>query len=300
MIIPPYLKTGDTIAIVSTASRIDRQSVEPAIHLLTGLGFKVQTGEHAFSSFNQYSATDNERASDLQTMLDNPLVKAIICSRGGYGTLRTLQHICWEKFIENPKWIIGFSDVTVLHSALNTMGYSSIHGVMPRYFIEEEEPTASFKTLLNAMIGEPLTYKLPPIPINRTGEASGILIGGNLSMLYSLRGTPYDIDTNGKILFIEDLSEYLYHLDRMMLNLKTGGKLNGLAGLVVGSFTGMKDLEVPYGKTSEEIILDSVEAYRFPVVFHFPAGHGNEKFALKMGMDISLSISGTGSTIIQK
>ena len=300
MITPPYLKPGDTIAIVSTASRIERQHVEPAINLLLNLGFKVEIGPHTFSTYNQYSSTDKERASDLQTMLDDESVKAIICSRGGYGTLRTLQHINWDQFTRNPKWIVGFSDVTVLHSALNTMGFASIHGVMPRYFLNEEKPSFSFDTLLTAITGETLNYVLPPVINNRYGNTCGQLVGGNLSMLYSLRGTPYDIDTKGKILFIEDLGEYMYHLDRMMMNLKTGGKLEHLAGLIVGSFTGMKDLDIPYGKSVEEIIFDSIEEYDYPVVFQFPAGHSQDNFALKIGMEISMEISSTGTIIVQK
>jgi len=289
MIVPPYLKPGDTIGIVSTASRIEKQVVEPAIELLSNLGFKVEVGRHTFSSFHQYSSSDSERAADLQAMLDNDNIKAIVCSRGGYGTLRTLQNINWDAFLQNPKWIVGFSDVTVLHSALNTLGIA----------LEDENPSFSFDTLLLALTNKPLTYELPTNPNNRLGKASGQLVGGNLSILYSLRGTPYDIDTRGKILFIEDLSEYLYHLDRMMMNLKTGGKLEPLAGMIVGNFTGMKDHDIPYGKTVEEIIFDSVKEYDFPVVFQFPAGHSKENFALKLGMDISLEITEFGSAITQ-
>jgi muramoyltetrapeptide carboxypeptidase len=299
MIVPPYLQPGDTIGIVSTASRIDRAVVEPAIGLLTDLGFQVEVGQHTFSAFHQYSSTDCERTADLQAMLDNDNIKAIVCSRGGYGTLRTIQNINWDAFLQNPKWIVGFSDVTVLHSALNTLGIASVHGVMPRYFLEDETPSFSFDTLLLALTNKSLSYELPHNPNNRLGKAKGQLVGGNLSILYSLRGTPYDIDTRGKILFIEDISEYLYHLDRMMMNLQTGRKLEPLAGMIVGDFTGMKDLDIPYGKTVEEVIFDSVKEYDFPVVYQFPAGHSKENFALKMGMDVSLEITEFGSTIIQ-
>lgn len=299
MIVPPYLQPGDVIGIVSTASRIDKEVVEPAIELLTRLGFNVEVGKHTFSSFNQFSATDNERASDLQAMLDDENIKAIICSRGGYGTLRTLQLINFKNFLQHPKWIVGFSDVTVLHSTLNTYGVASIHGVMPRYFLDNEKPSFSFDTMLKALSGKQLWYELLPMINNRFGKAEGQLVGGNLSILYSLRGTPYDIDTRGKILFIEDLSEYMYHLDRMMMNLKVGGKLEHLAGLIVGNFTGMKDQDIPFGKSVEEIIFDSVADYNFPVVFQFQAGHCNENFALKMGVDITLEVSENGSTIIQ-
>lgn len=299
MIVPPYLKPGDLIGIVSTASRIDKEVVIPAIELLSQMGFKVKVGKYTYSSFNQFSATDEHRASDLQAMIDNKNIKAIVCSRGGYGTLRTLQLINWEKFRHCPKWIVGFSDVTVLHSFLNVFGVASIHGVMPRYFIDNDNPSFSFETMMNSISGKQLRYELLPMTKNRMGKATGQLVGGNLSILYSLRGTPYDIDTRGKILFIEDLNEYMYHLDRMMMNLKVGGKLEHLAGLIVGNFTDMKDQDLPFGKTVEEIILNLVSTYNFPVVFQFPAGHCHDNFALKMGVDILLEVNENGSTIIQ-
>jgi len=300
MVIPPFLKPSDKIGIVSTAYRIDREVVESAINLLLSLGYEVVVGDHSFSGFHQYSSTDSERASDLQIMLDNPEIKAIVCSRGGYGTLRTLELIDFTQFISNPKWIVGFSDVTVLHSKLNILGFASIHGVMPRYFLQDEKPSPSFITLMNAVTGKPLTYSFTSDMNNRPGIATGQLVGGNLSILYSLRGTPYDINTTGKILFIEDLGEYLYHIDRMMMNLKIGGKLEHLSGLLVGNFSGMKDLDEPYGKSVEEIIFDSVREYNFPVAFQFPAGHSQENFALKMGAEITLEITDSGSFIYQK
>jgi muramoyltetrapeptide carboxypeptidase len=300
MIIPPFLKQGDKIGIVSTASKIDRKVVEPAVELLQSLGYLVEIGDHTFSAFHQFSSTDAERASDLQAMLDDPEIKAIICSRGGYGSLRTLEIIDFQKFIQNPKWIVGFSDVTVLHSKLNILEIASIHGVMPKYFLQDEKPTPSFKTLLDAITGQPLTYPVSPDVNNRIGKATGQLVGGNLSILYSLRGTPYDIDTFGKILFIEDLGEYLYHLDRMLMNLKTGGKLEHLSGLLVGNFSGMKDQDEPYGKSVEEIIFNAVAEYHFPVAFQFPGGHSSENFSLKLGVETSLEITNSGAVIHQK
>jgi muramoyltetrapeptide carboxypeptidase len=300
MVIPPFLKQGDKIGIVSTASKIDRQVVEPAIDFLLALGYEVEIGHHTFSGFHQFSSTDAERALDLQSMLDNPEIKAIICSRGGYGTLRTLELIDFSKFILNPKWIIGFSDVTVLHSKLNILGIASIHGVMPRYFLLDGKSSPGFKTLLDAINGQPLKYNIPRDVNNRPGKATGQVVGGNLSILYSLRGTPYDIDTAGKILFIEDLGEYFYHLDRMMMNLKTGGKLELLSGLLVGNFSEMKDLDEPYGKSVEEIISDSVREYGFPVAFQFPAGHTKDNFALKMGVETTFEVTNSGTFIRQK
>lgn len=300
MVIPPFLKKGDKIGIISTASKIDRIVVEPAIELLISLGYRIEVGEHTFSSFHQFSSSDFNRAYDLQKMLDNPDIKAIICSRGGYGTLRTLEIIDFSKFIQNPKWIIGFSDVTVLHSKLNILGIASIHGAMPKYFLFDEKPSESFKTLFDAMTGQPLTYNLPSNRNNRRGKTTAQLVGGNLSILYSLRGTPYDIDTAGKILFIEDLGEYMYHLDRMMMNLKVGGKLEYLAGLLVGNFTGMLDNDEPYGKSVEEIIFDSIAEYNFPVAFQFPAGHAPDNFALKLGVETTFEITDSTTIIHQK
>jgi muramoyltetrapeptide carboxypeptidase len=300
MVIPPFLKPGDKIGIVSTASKIDRQVVEPAINLLTELGYQVEIGKHTFSAFHQFSSTDADRAADLQSMLDNTEIKAIICSRGGYGTLRTLELIDFTKFILNPKWIIGFSDVTVLHSKMNILGFASIHGVMPRYFLFEGKSSPSFKTLLDAINGQALNYTFPSGVNNRPGKATGQLVGGNLSILFSLRGTYYDVDTAGKILFIEDLGEYLYHLDRMMVNLKTGGKLEHLSGLLVGNFSGMKDLDEPYGKSVEEIIFDAVRDYNFPVAFQFPAGHAEDNYALKLGVETTLEVTNSESFIRQK
>jgi len=299
MIFPQSIKPGQKIGIVSTASKIDKEIVLTAVELLESMGYQTEIGAHALSQFHQFAATDAERASDLQLMLDNPEIKAIICSRGGYGSLRTLELIDWTNFIKHPKWIVGFSDVTVLHSKLNLLGISSIHGVMPKYFYDGEVPSQSFNYLLDALTGKPIEYQIQTNSLNRKGETSGELVGGNLSMLYSLRGTLYDIDTEGKILFIEDLDEYLYHIDRMMMNLKVGEKLSKLAGLIVGSFTCMKDNDTPFGKSVEEIILDSVKEYDFPVAFNFPAGHAKENFALKMGSKISLTINDQTTIINQ-
>jgi len=300
MIIPPFIKPGDKIGIVSTASKIDRQVVEPAIELLLSLGFAVEVGEHTFSSFHQFSSTDYERASDLQIMLNDQEIKAIICSRGGYGTLRTIELIDFSKFIQNPKWVIGFSDVTVLHSKLNRLEIASIHGAMPRYFLCEDMPSPSFHSLINAAQGQPLIYQIPTDCNNRLGKATGQLVGGNLSILYSLRGTPYDIDTTGKILMIEDVGEYLYHLDRMMMNLKTGGKLAPLSGLLVGCFSDMKDNVEPFGKSVEQIIFNSVKDYGFPVVFQFPIGHVQNNFSLKLGVETTMETNNSETVIIQK
>ncbi len=291
MITPPALKQGSNIGIVSTASAIDRTIIESATALLVSCGYAVEIGKHVFGTYHQFAGTDAERAEDLQLMIDDQNIDAIICSRGGYGSIRIIQNINWSSFLAHPKWIVGFSDVTVLHSKLNQLGIASLHGVMPRYFSENGFPTESFNFMKRALEHQPLSYSIPTSPFNREGIAQGELVGGNLSILYSLRGTPIDLETKGKILFIEDLSEYYYHLDRMMLNLKFGDKLAGLAGLIVGSFTGMKDNETPFGKSVEEIILEAVSEYNYPVLFNFPAGHQPENVALKMGINAKLTVT---------
>ncbi|TKG93412.1 LD-carboxypeptidase [Puteibacter caeruleilacunae] len=291
MIQPSPLQKGDTIAILSPAGKIDAKHVQPAVELLKELGFLVKTGEHIFSSHFQFAGTDEQRASDLQQALDDENVKAIICSRGGYGSLRTLQKINWDSFLINPKWIVGFSDVTVFHNALHQMNMCSVHGSMPRFFFTEKKPNDSFQAMLNSITGEANKYQIDNHPLNQTGSTTAPIIGGNLSILYSLRGTPYDIKTKGKILFIEDLSEYLYHLDRIMLNLKVGGKLNDLAGLIVGGFTDMKDNDNPFGRNAYEIISDAVKEFDYPVCFNFPAGHELPNMSLKMGALAQLTVS---------
>ena len=298
-IIPPYIERGDTIGIVSTASAITQAVVEPAVELLQGLGYKVQLGTHVFSKDGQFAGTDQQRASDLQLMLDNPKIKAIICSRGGYGSLRTAELINWSKFMENPKWVVGFSDVTALHAKIQQLGIASVHGPMPKHFTEDKKPSDSFRFLIDALTGDKLSYTFEPSEFNRPGNACAPVVGGNLSMIYSLRGTPYDIDTNGKILFIEDLSEYLYHLDRMMMNLKTGGKLENLAGLIVGHFTGIKDHSNNFGKNLEEIITDAIKDYAFPVMFNFEAGHQSNNLPLKLGTETKIVVDKHKSTFIQ-
>jgi muramoyltetrapeptide carboxypeptidase len=290
MITPEYLKPGDLIAFVSPSGAIDRETVEPAIQLIERLGYRTWLGTHAFERHSQFAGTDRNRGHDLQAAINNLEVKAIICNRGGYGALRTAENIDWKHLKSTPKWLIGFSDITVLHSKLNELGMKSIHGAMPHYFIEKNGPSQSFQTLLNALEGRSNNYSIMPHQLNRMGVAKGQLVGGNLSILYSLRGTPYDLDTDKKILFIEDLSEYLYHLDRMMMNLKVSGKLKKLSGLIVGGFTKMKDNETPFGKSAEEIIFDAVRDYNYPVIFGFPAGHQPENFALKLGAEVKIII----------
>ncbi len=288
LIQPLYLKKGDKIGIVACARKISREEIQPAVDILKSWELEVVLGNNLFNADNQFSGTDNERAEDLQQMLDDSTIKAIISARGGYGTIRIIDLLDFSKFEQNPKWIIGYSDITVLHSHIHNLGYQTIHATMPINFMVNKEATESLR---KALFGEKIEYKFESHPLNRNGKAEGQLIGGNLSLLYALSASISDIDTKGKILFIEDLDEYLYHIDRMMMNLKRSGRLKNLAGLIAGGMTDMKDNTVPFGKTAEEIILDAVKEYDYPVCFNFPAGHIDKNMALIFGKKLNIEIS---------
>jgi muramoyltetrapeptide carboxypeptidase len=290
MISPPYLKKGDTIAIVATARKNITDNLKPAIDLAKNWGLEVVIGNTIGLDNNQLAGTDEQRADDFQKMIDNPNIKAIWCARGGYGTIRMVDLIDFSKFKQNPKWIVGFSDVTVLHSHLNHLGFETIHGIMP-VNIEKASPIIE-ETLRKALFGENVVYQVPFEKENKAGKAEGELVGGNLSILYSLMGSESQVDCKGKILFIEDLDEYLYHIDRMMIGLKRCGCLENLNGMVVGSFTKMKDNDIPWGKTAYQIIADVTKKYDFPIVYNFPAGHIHDNNTLILGKKVSLEVNG--------
>jgi muramoyltetrapeptide carboxypeptidase len=299
MIIPPYLKNGDKICIVAPARKISPQEVEAAKEILNSAGFEVVYGKNLFGESNQFSGTEEERAEDLQFALDDDSVKAILMARGGYGTLRVIDQLDFSRFKKSPKWICGYSDVTVLHSHIHSnFNVATIHGTMPINFLKNEEATSS---LIHALKGNYKgisdTRNFNVQAPNREGEAQGVLVGGNLSLLYALNGSISDIDTNGKILIIEDLDEYLYHVDRMMLCLKRAGKLSGLKGLIVGGMTEMKDNTIPFGKTAEEIIMDAVAEYNYPVAFEFSCGHIDRNLAVYLGREVFLRIDSNGLEI---
>jgi len=286
---PPFLKPGDSVGIVAPARKISEEELLPSVKILEGWGLKVKLGKHIYSSFHQFAGKDDIRLADFQTMLDDSEVTAIFSARGGYGALRIIDKLDFTAFIKHPKWIVGYSDVTVFHSHIHThTGIETLHATMPINFEKDEESLALLKS---ALFGENLPYTIESNPLNRKGESTGVLVGGNLSLLYALASTPSDIATRDKILFLEDLDEYLYHIDRMMMQLKRGSKLSHLKGLIVGSFSEMKDNTVPFGKMAEEIILDAVKEYNYPVCFGFPAGHGNKNHPLFMGRKVNLSVN---------
>lgn len=296
MITPPYLKKGDTVAIVATARKHIDDDLKLAKEFLENWGLKVVVGSSIGLDQNQLAGTDEDRAKDFQQQLDNTNVKAIWCVRGGYGTVRMVDLIDFTNFKIHPKWLIGFSDVTVLHSHIHNLGIQSIHGMMP-VNIPRATPEAK-ESLRKALFGENLSYAIPFDPMNKLGKAKGELVGGNLSILYSLFGSESAIDCTDKILFLEDLDEYLYHIDRMMMNLKRNGCLESLKGIVVGSMTKMKDNDIPWGKDALQIIEDVTKTYNIPVVYHFPAGHIPDNRALIFGRQVTLEVTETGTKLI--
>jgi len=300
MHIPPFLNPGDKIAMVSVAGNISEEVVKAARNLLESENFVVEIGAHALGANHMFSGTDSERAQDMQYALDDPETKAIFFTRGGYGSLRTLMLLDWTKFFRRPKWLVGFSDITIFHSFLSNHQIASIHGVMSAHFFDNGVKSESFVQLLALLRGNSLNYNISPDRLNRNGTNSGMLVGGNLSLLLSLRGTNLDLRLKGKVLFIEDISEYDYHIDRMMMNLKAGGELSLLSGLLVGYFTDTKIGSIPFGRSAKEIILETVSGYHFPVVFGFPAGHELPNYPLLMGSEISMEVADTGVSILQK
>lgn len=292
---PPYLQKGDTIAIIATARKIDLATIQPAIKLLEGWGLHVVIGKTIGKEQNQLSGPDWQRATDLQEMLDDPKIKAVWSAKGGYGTVRIIDRIDFTKFRKKPKWVIGFSDVTVLHSHINTLGIQTLHAIMA---ISAKSATPeAIESLRKSLFGQKPKYHIEKHAFNKEGRARAELIGGNLSVLYSIVGSKSEADFKGKILFIEDLDEYLYHIDRMLMNLKRNGYLDGIQGLIVGGMTEMKDNEIPWGKNAHEIIQDIVKDYKFPIIFNFPAGHMKDNRALILGSTVSIEVNGNGSGV---
>ena len=292
---PEFLKKGDRVAIVCTARKFTREDAQPAIDLLESWELQAVLGNTIGLDNHQLGGSDEERAADLQKMMDDPEIKAIWIARGGYGTVRIIDRIDFSNFIKNPKWMIGFSDITVLHSHLNTLGVQSIHGMMP--FSVPTTAEISKETLHNALFGKSTNYTISSSPQNKTGVGKGALVGGNLSIIYSLLGSKSSIDTKGKILFLEDLDEYLYHIDRMFYNLKRNGYFEHLNGLIIGGMTDMHDNSIPFGYDAQQIILEICKEYDFPICFDFPAGHLTENRALIFGKNVTLDVSKNNVTL---
>jgi muramoyltetrapeptide carboxypeptidase len=294
MILPRPLQRGDTVLLIATARKVSREEMAPAIDIIRNWGFQLEEGKHLYASCNQYAGTDAMRAEDLQWALDHPTAAAILVARGGYGTIRIIDSVSFDGFMRHPKWITGFSDVTVLQSHLFRLGFASLHAPMPVTFARDQE---SLLSLREAWTGSSMSFSLSSHPLNREGRTSGPVTGGNLSLLYALSGSVSETDVKGCILFIEDLDEYLYHVDRMMMQLKRSGKLAAIAGLVVGGMDDMKDNNVPFGKSAETIIAEAVSDYSYPVAFGFPAGHGKVNMPLCFGKTAELVVTGAAATL---
>lgn len=293
---PPALRPGDQVAIVGTARKVSAQEVAAAVDILTGWGLRVVLGESITAAHHQFAGSDELRARDFQRQLDDVNVRAIVCARGGYGTTRIIDQLDFSAFFRQPKWIAGFSDITALNCHLLRQGYESIHGVMAFVF-DQAGGEDSLESLRRALFGEPVTYAVAPHPLNRPGTATGELTGGNLSLLQNLTGTASDCPTAGRILFVEDVAEYLMSVDRMLVHLDRTGKLRDLAGLLVGHFTNPQDNAIPFGQTSYEIIDAYARKYNFPVAYGFPVGHEPQNLALICGRPARMIVDAQGTRV---
>lgn len=288
MISPPNLQKGELVAFAAPARSISNQELQPAINLLKEQGFRYRLDDEVMAVYNQFAGNVKHRTDHFQRLLDDPDVKAILCVRGGYGSLQIIDQLNFSQFRKNPKWIVGYSDITVLHARIQNEGFQSLHATMPVNMAQNTPE--SLQSLFQSLSGTPPEYMIDPHPFNRMGEACGKLIGGNLSILYSLAGSDIFPKTKGNILFLEDVDEYLYHIDRMMLSLKRAGVFNQLAGLIIGGMTKMNDNSIPFGQTAQEIIASHMTEFDFPVCFDFPAGHLEDNRTLVMGKNLQLFV----------
>lgn len=303
---PSYLKAGDFIGVTAPAGPVTLEEIQPAVQVMESWGYQVQIGDTIGKKDFNMGGTDDERLNDFQKMLDDPKIKAIMCARGGYGSIRIVDRLNWTKFKSKPKWVIGFSDITVLHCHIhNNLHIASIHSKMLNSFPDNwnsAEPIQieTIVSIQDALSGKKMKYTADLSAQNRFGVAQGILVGGNLKTIETLSGTGSDIKTAGKILFVEDTGEYLYSIDRMFWNLKRTGKLKNLKGLIVGGFkVKPDDPGEEFGKTIEEIVLEKIKNYKYPVCFNFPVGHQKNNFALKCGVKHSLSVNENEAILIE-
>ncbi len=298
---PPYLKKGDTVAIVAPSGILKNREreVQQAKDLLKNWGLNVVVGDHVFSKAHHFAGTDDERCEDLQKVMDDPKISAIWCARGGYGTVRILDKLDYTKFKEHPKWIIGYSDITALHNQLHNNGFQSLHALMcvslTKDLSDIKETVDTFKSTL---FGKPVSYILEGSSDNKIGKATGPLVGGNLTMLHTMLGSDESLDTSGKILFIEEIGEYKYHIDRMLQSMKRAGYFENLGGLIVGDMTKLRKNTTLWGSSIEQLILDALADYDFPIAFNMPAGHEKDNRALVLGKTVTLDVSKDSSSVI--
>lgn len=301
LIQPQFLKAGDTVAIVAPSGILKNRNdeVAQAVELLESWGLHAVVGKHVFSKGDHFAGTDAERCEDFQKALDDPTISAIWCARGGYGTVRILDKLDYTAFKKNPKWLIGYSDITALHNQFHNEGFQSIHALMcvslPKDISEIKETVQTFKSTI---FGKPIDYTLKGSKYNRVGEASGPLVGGNLTILHTMLGSKESIDTTGKILFIEEIGEYKYHIDRMLQSMKRAGYFDNCAGLLVGDMTKMRKNTTPWGTSVEQLILDALADYDFPIAFGMPAGHEKDNRAMVLGQIVKLTVGKEKSTVV--
>lgn len=301
LVTPPYLKQGDTIAIVAPAGILKnrKETIYRAKELAESWGLKVVLGKHIFNQNSHFAGTDAERAEDFQKALDNPNIKAIWSGRGGYGSVRVLDVLDYSAFLEQPKWIIGYSDVTAFHSHIHNLGIETMHAMMGTSIDDKPELIVeTLATFKKAIFGDQLKYTIPSSKYNRKGVAEGQLVGGNLALLSSMLGSRSQTDTNDKIIFIEEIGEYKYSIDRMLQSLKRAGYFDNCAGLIIGDISKIKSNSTKWGSSIEQLVLDVVKGYDFPVLFHFPAGHKEDNRALIFGRNIQLEVSNKNSTVV--
>ena len=295
---PPFLQKGATIGITCPSGYVSNERVIPAIETLQSWGFRVKVGNTVGNEFHYFSGTDEERIADLQAMLDDPMLSAIIMGRGGYGLSRIIDQLDFSLFKKHPKWICGFSDITVLHQHIHQqLGIATLHSPMCGAFKNYEDTCDYLNQFKSLLQGEAQIYRTQPMENNRFGTAEASVVGGNLAIISHLVGSSSEMDTNNKILFLEDIGEHLYQIDRMLMQLKRAGKLKGLKGLILGSFTEIEDTERPFGQRLETIISSKVEEYDFPVCFGLPIGHQEINFSLALGMKHRLEVDESGGRL---
>ncbi len=301
LIQPPYLKAGDTVAIVAPSGILKNRDEEVgrAVALLDSLGLNVVVGKHVFNQADHFAGTDDERCEDFQNALDDPAISAIWCARGGYGTVRILDKLDYTKFKNHPKWIIGYSDITALHNQIHNEGYQSIHALMGVSLTKDlDEIKDTVDTFVSTIFGNPVDYTLEGSSYNRVGESSGPLVGGNLTMLHTMLGSETSIDVTGKILFIEEIGEYKYHIDRMLQSLKRAGYFDHCKGVIVGDMSKLRKNTTLWGTSVEQLVLDALSEYDFPIAFNMPAGHEKDNRAMVFGKSIILKVEKGSSRII--
>lgn len=297
---PPYLKAGDTVAIIAPSGILKNRTreIEQAKALLKSWGLHTVVGKHVFNQANHFAGTDDERCEDFQKALDNPKISAIWCARGGYGSVRILDKLNWTAFKQHPKWVIGYSDITAIHNQINNEGIESLHAMMCVNMTKDlSEIEPSISTFKAAIFGKTLNYALKGSKYNKTGKTHGQIVGGNLTMLHTMLGSKSSIDTNGKILFIEEIGEYKYHIDRMLQGLKRAGYFDNCKGLIVGDMTKLRKNTTLWGTSIEQLILDAVADYNFPIAFNMPTGHEKDNKALILGRMVNLNVTKAGSTV---